>query len=567
MNPLTGRRLPPSVRSLLTNIGPKEDDWTVAEPETLSRDGILLPSRGAAPGHEHLLSPANRAGDTAAEPARPGSRDAVCMLCTRKPSRYTCPRCNLHYCGLACYQSPEHSVCSEEFYKEAVLRELQDAGQTESEGRRKVQEILLRQKAEGTDGGLGGVLGGGVGETERVQVVELLSRLAEIQQSGRGSATEIEAILKKLEEIGSGVPLSGDLDEDAENAEAEPDMADRLSGLGIDELSEDELWELLNTKEREMFMSLMKGGDLGGLIHLWKPWWEEHEEGRTALVEVLEEEVGKLEPEVTAVMKDQGGDNKVRMSQEVGQKPTKSTTKMKNIKRGNPKETRRSAGCSAVQNIPPVSTEIPKLSSLCANPSSLVCYGLVNALYGYAFTLTLLNGDTDTLMFEFCDMVLALSEALNSSKVFSSVQEALDCGETLIRNGGYFDREDPLAPTRAVEGVAHILTGRNRQDATGYSLAALSQLQTVLSEAKKGLSKEGEEGARRQKYFLACKKCEFFQAWVLSSVHQIRILAVELWSERSKRERVRSSVETAKTLVENLKKRKGNQCKLIEELS
>ncbi|XP_061601119.1 zinc finger HIT domain-containing protein 2 [Cololabis saira] len=571
MNPLIRRSLPPSVRSLLTNIGPKEED--VSPAETPSRDGILLPSRG----QEEWLSPAK----PAAEPASNSSGKTACVFCKCKPSCYTCPRCNLQYCGLACYQSPQHSACSEEFYKESVLQELKDMGKTESEGRKKMQEILLRlrQKAESTHGGMGsvlkevGILTDDVEEeeekmTEKVQVVELLSRLAELQQSGTGSTTEIEAILKRLEEIEGGAPLPGDSDEDAESAEAEPDIADRMSGLDIDELSEDELWELLNTKEKDTFMSLMKGGALGGLVPLWKPWWEEHDEGRTAVVEVLEEEVGKLETETSAVVNDQVGDNKVKTSQEVGQTLTKSTAKIKNVKRGNSKETRRSAGCSAVQNVPPLSTKIPKLTSLCANPSSLVCYGLVNALYGYAFTLTLLNGDTEALMFEFCDMVLALSEALNSSKVFSSVQEALDCGETVILNGGYFDREDPLAPTRAVEGVAHILTGRNRQDVTGYSLAALSQLRTVLSEAKKGLSKEGEEGARRQKYFLACKKCEFFQAWVLDNVHQIRILAIELWSEHSKREKVRNSMEKAKTVVEaNLKKRKGNHCKLIEELS
>ncbi|XP_069000476.1 zinc finger HIT domain-containing protein 2 [Embiotoca jacksoni] len=499
------------------------------------------------------------------------------MLCKCKPSCYTCPRCNLRYCGLACYQSPDHSVCSEEFYKESVLRELKEMGKTESEGKKKMQEILvgLREKAEKTRGGMesllkeAGIVCDDVDEgeaTEKVRVVELLSRLAELQQSGEASTPEIEAILEKLEEIGGGELPPEDTGEDAEMADG--DLADRLTELDIGKLSEEELWELLNGKEKEVFMGLMKGGALGGFVPLWKPWWEEHEEGGRALVEVLEEEVSRRERETSTAAGEQDVDNGVKSSREVVEKHGTPATKGKNGKRGNRKETNKGKERSALQRVPPVSAKIPKLSSLCANPSPLVCYGLVNALFGYTFTVRLFNGDTDSLMFEICDMVLALSEALNSSRVFNSVQEALDSGETLILGGGYLDKEDPLAPARAVEAVAHIVTGRDREDATGYCLAALSQLRSVLSKTRSALSKDGEEGARRQKYFLASKKCEFFQAWVLDDANQIRRLAVELWSEHSKRESVRNSMQKAKTVVEEkLKKakRRGDS-KLIEEL-
>ncbi|XP_068565510.1 zinc finger HIT domain-containing protein 2 [Cebidichthys violaceus] len=570
MNPLIRRRLPPSVRSLLTDIGPKEE-WTDTEPDAVTRDGLLLPSRGAASGQDEFLTPAKPREEAAVDGSDVRS-SAVCMLCKCKPSCYTCPRCNLQYCGLACYQSPDHSVCSEEFYKESVLRELKDMGKTESEGRNKMQEILvgLRQKAEKTDGGMESLLrdagivsedaGEGEGEaTEKVQVVELLSRLAELQQSGEGSATEIEAILRQLAEFGGGEPPHGDMDEGAEGAEGELDLADRLSGLDIDTLSEEELWEVLNSKEKEMFMGLMKGGALGGLIPLWKPWWEEHEDGGRALVEVLEEELSKLESE----------NSTTEQEADTVKNQGKSATKLRKIKGGNRKETSKGKGTSAAPSVPQISAKIPKLTSLCANPSPLVCYGLVNALFGYTFTLCLFNNDTDSLMFEVCDMILVLSEALNSSRVFNSVQEALECGETLILSGGYLDKEDPLTPARAAEAVAHITTGRDRKDASGYCLAALSQLRSVLSKARTALSKEGEEGAKRQKYFLASKKCEFFQAWVLDNAHRIRRLAIELWNEHSKREGARSSMEREKTAVEESLKRGKSRGKgqLIEEVS
>ncbi|XP_069394759.1 zinc finger HIT domain-containing protein 2 [Paralichthys olivaceus] len=571
MNPLIRRRLPPSVRSLLTDIGPKEE-WTDAEPEGVTRDGILLPSRGADSGPEEFLVPAKAEGEESTEDGSYTGINAICMLCKCKPSCYTCPRCNLRYCGLACYQSPDHSVCSEAFYKESVLEELKDIGKTEGEQRKKMQEILLglRQKAERTDGGMEGLLkeagivsddvDEGEEAAEKVQVVELLSRLAELQQSGEGSATEIEDILRKLGEIGDGETLPGDLDEDAESAEGGLDLAERLSGMDLDKLSEEELWEVLNGKEKEMFMDMMKSGALGKLVPLWRPWWEEHEGGGRALVE----EVSKLESENSATVDEQVVCNKVKVSQEVVQ-----SKKAKKIKERHTEKTSKNKGSSTVPTVPPVSKKIPKLSLLCANPSPLICYGLTNALYGYTFSLCFFNGDTDSLMFEFCDMILTLSEALNSNRVFNSLQEALGCVETLILGGGYLDKEDPLALTRAVEAVAHIMTGRDRKDATGYCLAALSQLRSVLSQAKTALSKEGEEGERRQKYFLASKKCEFFQAWVLDNAPQIQRLAVESWNEHSKRQSARSSLEKAKTVVEeNLKKgKKRGKRELIEELS
>uniref|UniRef100_A0A087YS23 Zinc finger, HIT-type containing 2 n=1 Tax=Poecilia formosa TaxID=48698 RepID=A0A087YS23_POEFO len=395
--------------------------------EAVARDGIVLPSRGGGKGE--LLSPEDESNARISR--------AVCMLCERNPSNYTCPRCNLQYCGLSCYRSPDHSACSEEFYKESVLQELKDMGKTEAEGKRKMQEILLglRQKADMTHGGM---------------------------------------------------------------------------GLDINKLSEDELWELLSKEEQEKFVSLLKRGDLSRVVPLWKPWWEEHEENGSSLIQVLQEDVN--EPE-------KGHNDEVKTSQEDDEKTVKGG---------------KSKGSSISVNVPSISANIPKLSSLCANPSPLVCYSVVNVLYSYAFSLSLFNGDTDSLMLEFCDMTLSLSEALSSGKVFNSVQEALDCGEALILLGGYLDREDPLAPARAAEAVAHIMTGRDRRDASGYSLAALSQLRRMLSKARGKLSKEGEEGTRRQKYFQANKKCEFFQAWVKDNVQQVRRLAVELWSEHNK---------------------------------
>lgn len=540
MNPVIRRRLPPSLRTLLTDVGPKEE-WTDKVPDATTSDGILLPPREGSSRQEEFLVPAE-VGDK--DEGVSQTRSAVCMLCKSKPSCYTCPQCNVHYCSLACYRCPEHSVCSERFYKDSVLQDLKSIGTTECEAKQKMLEVLLRlrQQAESTDGGMESLLkdagvvpseaeGGVVDAAEKVQIMELLSRLAELQQSGEGGTTEIEAILRKLEELG-GEPELEDVDEDAQSVEEELELADRLSGLDIDKLSEEELWSILSSKEKETFMGLVKKGDLAELVPLWTPWWEEHSEGGKALVEVLEERLSKA---------DEGASSATKVSK----------------------------GGSAASRIPRVSAKIPELSSLCANPSPLVCFGLVNALYAYTFTLRLINNDTDSLMMEFCDMMIFLSEALNSGRVFNSVQDALDSGRTLIVNGGYLDKEDPLAPDRALEAVAHIMAGRDERDSTGYCLAALSQLRSVFSQARRALSKDGEEGEKRQKYFLANKKCEFFQAWTLENEHRVRVHALELWKEHSRRESERSNMDKDKGVVkEHLKKRKSKRnIKVIEEVS
>lgn len=549
MNPaLNKRRLPSSLRRLLTDIGPREQ-WTDIGPEPELGDGIIIPPRGAAAGPEQSLTLAD--DEQAVDRQEPRERSPVCMLCKCKPSRYTCPRCNLPYCSLSCYKTPEHLSCSEDFYKESVLQELKVMGKTEAEGRKKMQEILigLRKKAEMTDGGMEsllkkeGVLSealaqGQVDTKINIEAVELLSRLAELQEGGEDNAEELETILEKLQKIGR-------MEDDAENDEddAENDLDEGLQGVDIDGLSEEQLWGLLNKREKEEFAGLLKHGALGGLVPLWKPWWEQHKEDGRVLVEVLQEEMNKRQNDK---------DDTIKSLQETQR--TKCNPKVKDLKN--------------IQCVPPISTKIPKLSSLCSNPSHLVGFSLVNALFGYTFTLSFFNGDTESLIFELCDMILVLSEVLSSNKVFNSVHEAIDSGETLILHGGYLDKDDLSAPTRAVEAVAHILTGRNREDPTGYCLSALSQLRSVLSQARAALSKEGDEGSKRQKFFLASKKCEFLQSWVLENRHSIIILAIELWSEHGKRESEKMSINKAKAVVEQSWKKgmpRGAN-KLIEEL-
>lgn len=520
MDPVVRRKIPACVRSLLTDIAPKEEehlsDWPETDSESIStKHGIALPQRGTS---EALLTPADGTeGGSTASAVRP------CGLCLSKPSCYTCPRCNVPYCGLACYRSQNHSSCSEEFYKESVLQELKSQGVPDEEGKSKMQEILLRlrQSAE-SEGGMENLLRN-LGEDEAsvtekdAHALELLSRLAEIQSSGDETSHEAQEILATLKDIEDG------------SDEEEADLAEKLAGLDIDSLSEEELWSLLSAQEKEKFERLVKEGGSGGLVVLWSPWWERHEKDTKALIEELQSENDEEMHNVNV--------KKVSSKKVISDKSLKSS-------------------------IPPISAKIAPLHTLSSNPSPLVRYNLLNALYGYTFSLCLYNGDISEMLLEFCQAVLAISEGLGAGRVFNSVSEALDAGMRAVSAGGYFDREDPLASLRAVEAVAHILTGESREDAVGYSLSALSQLRTALSKAKASVPKEDEQMKRM--YFQAGKKCEFFQSWVKENCKVLRSLAGCVWMEYERREVERMRLEGEKKCSE--KAREKSKGALIEEI-
>ncbi|XP_018966803.2 zinc finger HIT domain-containing protein 2 [Cyprinus carpio] len=519
MDPVVRRKIPACVRSLLTDITPKSEkrlsDWPETHSESVTtKDGIVLPQRGTS---EALLTPSDGTeGGTTASSIKP------CGLCLSNPSCYTCPRCNVPYCGLACYRSQNHSSCSDEFYKESVLQELKSQGISDEEGKSKMQEILLRlrQSAE-SEGGMENLLRN-LGEDETsvtekdAHALELLSRLAEIQSSGDETSHEAQEILAELRDIEDG------------SDEEKTDLAEKLAGLDIDSLSEDELWSLLSAQEKEKFERLVKDGGIGGVVVLWSPWWERHEKDTKALIKELQSENDKEMHNVNA---------------------KKVSNKVKSDK-------------SLKSSIPPISAKIPPLHTLSSNPSPLVRYNLINALYGYTFSLCLYNGDISEMLLEFCQVVLDISESLGHGRVFSSVSEALDAGMRAVSAGGYFDCEDPLASLRAVEAVAHILTGESREDAVGYSLSALSQLRTALSKTKASVPKEDKQ--MRQMYFQAGKKCDFFQAWLKENPKILRSLAGCVWMDYERREMERMGLEGEKKCLE--KGREKSKGALIEEI-
>ncbi|CED83206.1 Predicted Zn-finger protein [Phaffia rhodozyma] len=193
-----------------------------------------------------------------------------CAICTKQQSKYFCPRCNIPYCSLPCYQNTsKHSQCSEPFYR---------------------QEIELEMKAER-------------GEKGSKEVQEAKGKMWEM--------------LKKFEEGIGGDTLEGldgfDQESEGEVDDEEDDGLDELQALlegsKLDNLSPEELLSLLPPSLRSEFISsistnsnqpsaviqtLLESEELSADAEA--PWWMPVEGERVGKVEGdHEEEQGFLE--------------------------------------------------------------------------------------------------------------------------------------------------------------------------------------------------------------------------------------------------------------------------------
>ncbi|KAL1916313.1 uncharacterized protein VTP21DRAFT_5930 [Calcarisporiella thermophila] len=140
----------------------------------------------------------------------------LCGICQSQFAKYSCPRCNLRYCSLSCYKSKKHEGCSESFYQENVLLEMQSRG---------------------------------VDEETKNKTLDLLRRFQEQQ-------------------------LEEDVEEwDEENDSDTSDLAKRLTDLDLDNATFEDIWNRLTEAERSDFKEkYLKEPEL---LPLWKPWWKQ----------------------------------------------------------------------------------------------------------------------------------------------------------------------------------------------------------------------------------------------------------------------------------------------------
>ena len=135
-----------------------------------------------------------------------------CDLCKTKASKYTCPKCSLRYCGIDCYKGENHRKCSEEFYKEQVLREL--------------------EHMKSTDG-------------DKKRTMEILKRVMQCEKNVDYVWSDNEAI---------------------EN------LAKRMEDIDLETASFDEMYGRLTEKERRLFESVVQSGEIE-ILDVCTPWW------------------------------------------------------------------------------------------------------------------------------------------------------------------------------------------------------------------------------------------------------------------------------------------------------
>uniref|UniRef100_A0A1B0FNQ9 HIT-type domain-containing protein n=1 Tax=Glossina morsitans morsitans TaxID=37546 RepID=A0A1B0FNQ9_GLOMM len=161
-----------------------------------------------------------------------------CQICFKAQFKYTCPRCNIIYCSVACYKAEQHLKCSEEFYKQCIQDEL-----TSTPANKSKEDIR--------------------------KIYDILRRIQEADAGFQPHDFENDELIDSDDDELSPLNDQG-LDEN-DNEDDELDLAERLKDVDINDA--DTVWECLTSREREEFKNMLKTGDIMKLVPAYVPWW------------------------------------------------------------------------------------------------------------------------------------------------------------------------------------------------------------------------------------------------------------------------------------------------------
>ena len=171
---------------------------------------------------------------------------AECAFCEKtKSNLYTCPKCNLNYCTVQCYQSQKHTQCSEQFYRNCVE-----------------DEVRLSENLGSDFDSLG----------SKKKTLAALKRLKEEEENDQEIMNEV-------------------LDSDDEE-----DVNSRFDGIDLDDTKK--IWENLLDSEKQEFQKMLETGEIEKFIPKYIPWWEQNFDESNALIENIGEESNELKTEV-----------------------------------------------------------------------------------------------------------------------------------------------------------------------------------------------------------------------------------------------------------------------------
>ncbi|GAA5993665.1 hypothetical protein JCM10908_000669 [Rhodotorula pacifica] len=167
-----------------------------------------------------------RAKDAAPRKKRPpivSTADSpVCGICHKQISQYTCPKCNLPYCSLACFRSPEHQACTETFDRTTLADDLNGDKDGSEIDKRQMLEMLKKF------------------EDQQRELEELRA-----QQGGETGADEDE-----------------DEEDDSPDAEARrrerQELEKRLAEVDLDALPPEQILSLLSPAQQQAFTEALQ---------------------------------------------------------------------------------------------------------------------------------------------------------------------------------------------------------------------------------------------------------------------------------------------------------------------
>uniref|UniRef100_A0A1A9WNL6 HIT-type domain-containing protein n=1 Tax=Glossina brevipalpis TaxID=37001 RepID=A0A1A9WNL6_9MUSC len=168
-----------------------------------------------------------------------------CQICYKTQFKYTCPRCNIIYCSVACYKAEQHLKCSEEFYKQCVQEEL-----TANPTNRSNDDMR--------------------------KIYDILRRIREVDAGFQPNDFENDELLDSDDDE------THELNED-DQGDDELDLAERLQGVDVNDA--DIVWECLTLREREEFKNMLKTGDIIKLMPDYLPWWLKKQNSKIVEVE------------------------------------------------------------------------------------------------------------------------------------------------------------------------------------------------------------------------------------------------------------------------------------------
>jgi len=190
------------------------------------------------------------------------NQSATCEICEKNEARYTCPRCQVPYCSVACYKNhnakDSDQLCTEAFYRDRVFDMMRNEYK-DPENTKTMKRILQRTHAE------------------RDNATSILEK----QYGENDSITAFQD--EKLEEDFMDLAqhlLSLRINPGHDNRNNNhPDMKEVDLELKqeseIDEQTEELLYQTLQSKPLllKRFEEAVAKGELSHYITIWQPWW------------------------------------------------------------------------------------------------------------------------------------------------------------------------------------------------------------------------------------------------------------------------------------------------------